>query len=192
VARDLREVAKIILGVETGAPSVTARCFRVGKGGYDTHSDQGAAAAGDQHATLHRDLGDALRVFYEDCADMGVADRLCLIVWSEFSRRVPQNENGTDHGSQGPVFVIGGSVAGGVYGNHPNIEDAALDSNGNTVYSQAPGAFRSTDIRDVYGTILKHWLDMPEPTILAGVLTPDGGDPATRWTSPNFDLPFLA
>ena len=29
-------------------------------------------------------------------------------MWSEFSRRVIQNDNGTDHGSQGPMFVIGG------------------------------------------------------------------------------------
>ena len=37
------------------------------------------------------------------------------------------------------MFVIGGGVNGGVYGNHPNIDDAALDDEGNTVYSQAAG-----------------------------------------------------
>ena len=79
-------------------------------GGYDTHSDQGAGAADGQHTRLHRELGDAIELFYEDCADMGVADKVCIMVWSEFSRRVKQNDNGTDHGSQGPVFVIGGGV----------------------------------------------------------------------------------
>ena len=67
---------------------------------------------------------------------MGVADKVCVVVWSEFSRRIPQNDNGTDHGSQGPMFVIGGGVTGGVYGNHPNIDAAALDDDGNTVYTQ--------------------------------------------------------
>ena len=43
------------------------------------------------------------------------------------------------HGSQGPMFVIGGSVAGGVYGNHANIDPAALDDQENTPYSQAAG-----------------------------------------------------
>ena len=34
------------------------------------------------------------------------------------------------------MFVIGGAVNGGVYGNHPNIDESALDDEGNTVYSQ--------------------------------------------------------
>jgi len=116
-------------------------------------------------------------------------------VWSEFSRRIPQNDNGTDHGSQGPMFVIGGGVNGGVYGNHPNIADTALDDEGNTPYSQvnptqADQPTRSTDIRDVYGTILKHWVGLSQSTVLS-FLPPDGGSAASNWTSPNFDLGFL-
>ncbi len=190
-ARDLREVAKMIYGVQQGAANVHARFFQLSNGGYDTHSDQGAAETDGQHYGLHQELGDSLKAFYDDCADMGVADKVCVMVWSEFSRRVPQNENGTDHGSQGPMFVIGGGVTGGVYGNHPNIDAGALDDNGNTVYAQSADPFRSTDFRDVYGTILKHWLNVPEPTILSSILPLDGGDPDTRWTAQNFDLGFL-
>ncbi|TMA80295.1 MAG: DUF1501 domain-containing protein [Deltaproteobacteria bacterium] len=190
-ARDLREIAKMIYGVKQGAANVHARFFQLANGGYDTHSDQGAADPAGQHYGLHKEVGDSLKVFYDDLADMGVADKVCLVVWSEFSRRVPQNDSGTDHGSQGPMFVIGGAVTGGVYGNHPNIDPAALDDNGNTVYSQAAGGFRSTDFRDVYGTILKHWLNVPAPTILSSVLPVDGGDPDTQWTAPNFDMGFL-
>ena len=40
-ARDLREIAKIIYGVERGVPNVNARFFELANGGYDTHSDQG-------------------------------------------------------------------------------------------------------------------------------------------------------
>jgi uncharacterized protein (DUF1501 family) len=191
-ARDLREVAKIIYGVNQGVPNVNARFFELRNGGYDTHSDQGGGASGGQQYNLHQEVGDAIRVFYQDCADMGVADKLCIITWSEFSRRIEQNDNGTDHGSQGPMFVIGGGINGGVYGNHPNINSTALDDNGNTPYSQAAGdPFRSTDFRDVYGTLLKHWLNMPEATILSSVLTPDAGSPASYWTAPNFDLGFV-
>ena len=40
---------------------------------------------------------------------------------------------------------------------------SALDDDGNTVYTQTRRSrFRSTDFRDVYGTILKHWLNMPQ------------------------------
>jgi uncharacterized protein (DUF1501 family) len=190
-ANNLREVAKVIYGVHTGQPNVTARFFQLSNGGYDTHSDQGAADPTGQHYLLHREVGDALKVFYDDCADMGVANKVCVLVWSEFSRRIEQNDNGTDHGSQGAMFVIGGSVNGGVYGNHPNIDDSALDDSGNTVYTQNANPFRSTDIRDVYGTVLKHWLNMPPALIQSAVLIPDVGSATDYWTVPNFDLGFL-
>ena len=190
-ARDLREIAKMIYGVTQGAPNINARFFQLSNGGYDTHSDQGAADPAGQHFGLHQEVGDSMKVFFDDLTDMGVADKVCVLVWSEFSRRVPQNDSGTDHGSQGPMFIIGGAVNGGVYGNHPNIDNAALDDNGNTVYSQDAGGFRSTDFRDVYGTVLKHWLNMPDATILSSILPVDGGDPSTNWTTANFDLGFL-
>jgi len=62
---------------------------------------------------------------------------------------------------------------------------------GNTVYSQNANPFRSTDLRDVYGTVLKHWLNMPPSTILSSVLPPDAGNASDYWTVQNFDLPFL-
>ncbi len=90
-----------------------------------------------QHYNLHKEVGDSLKVFYDDLINMGVASRVCIVTWSEFSRRIPQNDNGTDHGSQGPMFVVGGSVVGGVYGKHPDIFN--LDGDENTPYKQGPG-----------------------------------------------------
>lgn len=194
-ARDLREVARVINGVRQSAPNVHARFFEVANGGYDTHSDQGRGLPGDQHYDLHREVGDALALFYNDCVDMGVENKVCIVVWSEFGRRVEQNGNGTDHGSQGPMFVVGGAANGGVYGNHPAIADAALDDDGNTVYWQGgaspEGYTRSTDFRDVFGTILTKWLGMPEPQVLASVLPLDAGDPDIYWTANDFNLGFL-
>jgi len=193
LGRNLREAAKVIYGIATGVPNVHARVMQVSNGGYDTHSDQGGIQLDGRHWELLSGLGDSLKLFYNDCVEMQVADKLVIMVWSEFGRRVPQNDGGTDHGTQYPVFVLGGAVQGGVYGNHPNINASALSDDGNTVYSQAAAdPFRSTDMRDVYGTILKHWLGMPHQTILDSVLTLDGGDPATRWTQENFDMGFLA
>jgi uncharacterized protein (DUF1501 family) len=192
--RNLRDVAKIIYGVAHGAPNVGARLFSVNTGGYDTHADQGAGDPTAQHYELLQGVGDALELFYQDTADMGLAEKICVMVYSEFSRRIMQNDNGTDHGSQGPMFVIGGGVNGGLYGNFPDILDPGLDADdadGNTRYSQAQGdGFRSTDFRDVYGTLLKHWLNMPAAQV-AALLPADAGDPSTYWTVPNFDLGFL-
>lgn len=190
---NLREAAKVIHGIASGVPNVHARLMQVATGGYDTHSDQGSTTSDGHHWQLLAEVGDSLKLFYDDCVDMGVADKVVVIVWSEFGRRVPQNDGGTDHGTQYPMFVMGGAVQGGVYGNHPNINESALSDDGNTVYSQAAAdPFRSTDMRDVYGTILKHWLGMPHGTILGNVLTLDTGDPADRWTQENFDMGFLA
>jgi uncharacterized protein (DUF1501 family) len=195
VGYDLREIAKVIYGVQQGVPDVAARHFQLSNGGYDTHSDQGAETG--EHYDLHRELGDAIELFYNDVANMapGLENKVCIMVWSEFGRRPEQNDNGTDHGTQAPVFVIGGGVNGGVYGSHPNIDPDALDDDGNTKYSQDPtNPFRSTDLRDVYGTILKHWLNMPEATILnpmSPVLTLDSGAANDYWTTNDFDLGFV-
>jgi uncharacterized protein (DUF1501 family) len=192
LGRNLREAAKVIYGISSGVDNVHARIMEVATGGYDTHSDQGGIQADGRHFELLTELAQSLKVFYYDCIDMGIADKIVIMVWSEFGRRVPQNDGGTDHGTQYPVLVIGGGVNGGVYGNHPNINESALSDDGNTVYSQAAAdPFRSTDMRDIYGTILKHWLGMPEIQILGNVLNLDTGDPEKRWTTANFDMGFL-
>lgn len=185
-ARDLREVAKTIYGVING--TVNSRFFALRNGGYDTHSNQGGDSG--LHYDLHNEVGTALELFWADITDMGVADKVCVLLWSEFARRIEQNDSGTDHGSQGPMFLIGGKVNGGVYGNHPDIgEHSANLQNGNTRYLQGPAntPFRTTDIRDVYGTIMKHWLNVPQATV-ESVFPADPGDPNTRWTTRNFDL----
>jgi uncharacterized protein (DUF1501 family) len=200
-ARDLREVAKIIFGVARGAPNISARFFQLANGGYDTHSDQGGADPTGRHYSLHQEVAEAVKLFFDDLADMAVGatpgsglanlpDKVCVMIWSEFSRRVFQNDNGTDHGTQGPVFLIGGGVNGGIYGNHPNIDPSVVETNdGNTIYSQNPAdPYRSTDIRDIYGTVMLNWMSYPTP----GALLPlDGGDPNEYWTVSDFNLPLF-
>lgn len=191
ISRDFSEAAKVINATRLGVLPAGARHFALRNGGYDTHSDQGGAAPDTQHYNLHREVFDAIEVFYDDCISMGVENKVLIMVYSEFSRRIEQNDSGTDHGSQGPVFVIGGGVTGGVYGSHPDIRPVSIDDNGNTNYSQAAGDFRSTDIRDIYGTILKHWLNLPVTTINNLVLPIDAGPAADFWTVRNYDMGFI-
>lgn len=188
VGRNLRDIAKVIYGVEHSYdPTVCARYFELRNGGYDTHSNQGGGSSGRQFS-LHQEVGDAVAHFYDDLEFLGIADKVCMVIWSEFGRRVNQNSSGTDHGSQAPMFVIGGAVNGGIYGNHPDI--GTLDSKGNTIYSQNDAdSFRSTDFRDVFGTILRHWLNLADPEIIFP--RDDWGDPNRYWEVPDFDLPFL-
>jgi len=73
---------------------------------------------------------------------------VAVLVWSEFGRPIPQNDSGTDHGSQGPILVVEGSVVvGGIYRNRPDI--VSLDANENIPYTQGAGPHRSTDFAHV-------------------------------------------
>jgi uncharacterized protein (DUF1501 family) len=197
-ATSLREIAKVIHGTANNLyPGVvTARHFWARHGGFDTHSDQLANNVNNGQGGLFSDVANAIELFYSDIDDMqaGLADKVTILIWSEFSRRIRQNDSGTDHGSQGPVLLIGGKVNGGVYGNHPNIDPApgVLDGDGNTRYSQDAGdPSRSTDMRDVYGTVMKHWLGIVDPSPLLPLDNPDPGDEDLYWTVPDFDMPLF-
>ena len=80
------------------------------------------------------------------------ANDVTVLIYSEFGRRVASNASyGTDHGSSGPVFIIGNSVKGGLYGEQPSC--GSLDANGNLQVT--------TDFRSVYGGLLENVLSTP-------------------------------
>jgi uncharacterized protein (DUF1501 family) len=80
-------------------------------------------------------------------------------MFSEFGRRIKDNGAGTDHGSGGVAFVIGGAVNGGMYGEYPSLKDE----------NQLEGDLRANnDFRSTYGTILERWLGVEAPPILSG------------------------
>ena len=93
-----------------------------------------------------------------DLAAHGHAKRVLTMTFSEFGRRVGENASrGTDHGTAAPLFLIGGNVAGGTYGDAPALDN--LDA----------GDLRfSVDFRSVYATVLEKWLQRPARAIVAG------------------------
>ena len=62
-------------------------------GSYDTHAAQLAG-----HAALLEELSGALKAFLDDLAAAKLADRILVLCFSEFGRRVQENGSGTDHG----------------------------------------------------------------------------------------------
>src|SRR2546430_2076329 len=71
------------------------RVYYVSQGGFDTHAGQVNA-----HARLMGELNDALSAFATDLKQQGNFDRVLLITFSEFGRRLVENANGgTDHGA---------------------------------------------------------------------------------------------
>lgn len=104
-------------------------------------------------------LSAALHTFYSDLKNQGLHDRVLVMTWSEFGRRVKANASqGTDHGSAAPLFFIGAPVKGGLYGQRPSLEN--LD-NGNLRYT--------VDFRSVYATALESWLGVSSQEILGDV-----------------------
>jgi uncharacterized protein (DUF1501 family) len=130
-----------------------ARIFYTLQGGYDTHSTQGPI-----HAALLAELAEGLQAFFDDLRAAKLADRVALLTFSEFGRRVEENrsgDGGTDHGTAGPVFVMGPRVKGGLVGKTPSLldlEDGDLKM--------------SVDFRRVYASVLEDWLGLPSKAAL--------------------------
>jgi uncharacterized protein (DUF1501 family) len=146
-AQQLALAAKLI-GSTAGSKIVF-----VSIGSFDTHAGQRA-----QQDRLLGYLGDGLLSFYDDLAAHNLDKKVLTMTFSEFGRRVSQNaSNGTDHGTAMPLFIVGGGVKGGVYGEHPSLTD--LD-HGDLKFS--------TDFRAVYGTVIEKWLGRNPSDVLTG------------------------
>lgn len=143
----------LALAAQIVGSKVGTRILYVQHGSYDTHVNQ--------KATQDRLLGefsDAMSAFYTDLAAHGNDKRVLTLTFSEFGRRIAENgSSGTDHGEASPLFVIGGGVKGGIYGDNPNLAQTNM---GNLPFT--------TDFRSVYATVLERWLGRSSQRILAG------------------------
>ena len=133
------------------ASSTTTRVVYFSAGGFDTHSRQA-----DQHASLLKQFGDAVLAFQREMEACGRADKVMVLVFSEFGRRSYENgSQGTDHGAAAPMFLIGKNVKGGLHGPNPDLTD--LDR-GDVKWK--------TDFRQVYATSLDNWMGSDSAVVL--------------------------
>ena len=142
-------VARMIAG---GLPT---RVYYVSHGGYDTHQGQLPT-----HQRLMAELGAALGASAgadgTGLVAKGNFDRVMLMTFSEFGRRVTQNASGgTDHGAAAPMFVLGGGVKPGLYGKYPSLTEL---NQGDLMYN--------VDFRSVYATALERWMKVPSKNVL--------------------------
>jgi uncharacterized protein (DUF1501 family) len=132
------------------AKGLGTRLYYVQHGGFDTHANQA-----EMHARLLGDLSNAVGGFFNGLAGEN-AERVALMTYSEFGRRVKENgSRGTDHGSGSCMFVAGTQVAGGLVGKHPSLSELT------------DGDIRfHTDFRRVYATLLDDWLSVDSKGVL--------------------------
>ena len=149
LANQMRTIASFILnGLDT-------RVYYASTGGFDTHVNQQG-----KHERTLATVCDALAAFMHEMKANGREKDVLVMVFSEFGRRVKQNaNNGTDHGTAGNIWLLGGALrTQGFYNALPSLVD--LDPNGDLKYS--------VDFRAVYATLLADWLDAD----VAKVITP--------------------
>lgn len=134
IGPQLKIVADLILG------GLETPVYLTQLDGFDTHSNQLTT-----HQTLFQNLADSVLAFQRDMEKAGLADKVVIMTFSEFGRRVKENASlGTDHGAALPMFVIGKNVQGGIIGANANL--SSLDSNGDIKFTY--------DYRQLYASIL--------------------------------------
>ncbi|MFY9243815.1 MAG: DUF1501 domain-containing protein [Polaribacter sp.] len=127
--------------------------YYAGLSGFDTHANQL-----NSQERLLKLYAESMEAFVKDLNENNNFDDVIILTFSEFGRRVKQNESkGTDHGTANNVFVIGKNLKQqGLYNNLPDLGD--LDKNGNLKFE--------IDFREIYATILDKWLEVDDARIL--------------------------
>ena len=145
LAQQLDVVAKLIAA---GSPT---KVWSVSLGGFDTHANEANA-----QAALLGSVSDSISRFISQMKSTSRSADVTVVVYSEFGRRVVGNgSQGTDHGTSGPMFIVGEQVNGGFYGDQPSLKNLV---NGDLAVT--------TDFRDVYATILESLLKSPVEPVL--------------------------
>lgn len=139
-------------------------------GGWDSHTNQ--ALPGGATSNNLRALDAALAALREGLLPGDTWRRTAVLVATEFGREVAVNGNqGTDHGSGGAAFVLGGAVRGGrVLADWPGLAPRQRHEGRDLKVT--------TDLRAVMRTLLAQHLGVPRRALDAEVLPGSAGLPA--------------
>jgi uncharacterized protein (DUF1501 family) len=154
LAEKLQVISRLILaGLKT-------RVYYVTLDGFDTHANQLAA-----HQGLLRQWSEALAAFHKRLERAGESERVLVMTFSEFGRRLKENASeGTDHGAAAPMFLSGPKLPQLQVGSIPSLVD--LDDG---------DLKHHTDFRQVYASVIENWLGQSSEYALAGKHEPISG-----------------
>lgn len=150
LGRTLQLVHKMI------AAGLPTRIYYVSMGGFDTHSAQLG-----RHQQLMTQLGEGMRDFIDALEEDKLLDRVLVLTFSEFGRRVQENASGgTDHGEAAPAFLFGSKIRPGVHEKHPDLSRL---NRGDLAFG--------VDFRRLYASVLRDWLKT-KPDKIIGSFAP--------------------
>ncbi|WLT32810.1 IPT/TIG domain-containing protein [Geothrix sp. PMB-07] len=167
----LRFIAQMI------AADMPTQVYTASLGEFDTHADHKIT-----HEYLMAALGGCLEAFFQQLRQISTAkgaaeDRVIVVVWSEFGRRIEESDSGTDHGAGGLAFAVGKPVKGGAYSAYPSLvkglADPVLDGNLET----------TVNFLRLQATLLEKWLPGGSGTSAANL-----GSSDPKYIQP---IPFL-
>jgi uncharacterized protein (DUF1501 family) len=146
-SQGMQQIATLI------SANLGTKVYYISFGSFDTHTQQVR-----RQTQLLQQLGDGLKAFMADMQQQNMADKVMVMTFSEFGRRVHENAGlGTDHGTASEMFVAGGGIKKGLYGAYPSLTD--LDQ-GDLKFN--------TDFRSVYATVLDRWMGADSERVLGG------------------------
>lgn len=151
LARALQLVVRMI------AADLPTRVYYVSMGGFDTHTSQEG-----RHRQLLEALGEAMKGFLDALEEDKLLDRVLVMTFSEFGRRVQENASGgTDHGEAAPLLLFGSKLWPGLHGEHPDLRNL---HRGDLAFN--------CDFRRVYASVLRDWLKIRPERVLGGAFAP--------------------
>ena len=148
LAQSLKSMAQVLFA------DLGTRIYYTTHGSYDTHSGEVPT-----HNMLWDQVSNSVGDFMADLKEHGKENDVAILIFTEFGRRIKDNGSGSDHGSGGAAFLIGGSVNGGMFGEYPSLKEE----------DQLEGDLKANnDFRGTYTSLLEQCLGLDAPSIVNG------------------------
>jgi uncharacterized protein (DUF1501 family) len=145
------QLAATLIGAGLGTRIVT-----IDWGSFDNHAN--ILNSMDPQLTT---LSHALGAFQADLVARGVESKVVTLIFTEFGRRIEQNDDGTDHGTAGPMMLMGSRVNGGLAGGWPGLAPGQRVRRGDDLKA-------ANDPRQIYSQVISEWLGGDPNAIMPG------------------------
>lgn len=152
IGNQLKEVARLIQIRSSMGPG--RQVFFCSVEGFDLHSSQDWT-----HWYLLNQLSQALDAFFEAIGTAGLAPQVTTFTQSEFGRTLQPSGSGSDHAWGSHHLVLGGAVAGGIYGTLPTLQLGGPDD------ANDRGVWIPTISTSQFGATLGRWFGASEENL---------------------------